>query len=55
MWLFATKLFERIAKKLQEQGYGRDWKQCIARVVYMWFTFEAVHLFTRNAQAPEPP
>ena len=25
-------IFERIAKKLQEQGYERDWKQCHAKV-----------------------
>ena len=25
-------IFERIAKKLQEQGYERDWKQCRAKI-----------------------
>ena len=25
-------VFERIAKKLQEQGYEHDWKQCRAKV-----------------------
>ena len=25
-------VFERIAKKLQEQGYEREWKQCRAKV-----------------------
>ena len=25
-------VFERNAKKLQEQGYERDWKQCRAKV-----------------------
>ena len=25
-------VFQRIAKKLREQGYERDWKQCRAKV-----------------------
>ena len=33
MELFASRLFfEHIAKKLQEQGCDRDWKQCRAKV-----------------------
>ena len=25
-------IYQRIAKQLREQGYGRDWKQCCAKI-----------------------